>query len=99
MEPFSGPYVVNDFQVMEANGESVEAHSWEDTTPISAFGEIVIRTLFLMDHPYRKHRGRYRYDDETGVLSDQERCRGTLAAIGQLLQNPGVPIRIAEIDE
>jgi suppressor of ftsI len=38
---------VNDFQVIEVNGEPVEAHSWEDTTPIPAFGEIVIRTRFL----------------------------------------------------
>jgi len=38
---------VNDFQVIEVNGEPVAAHSWEDTTPIPAFGEIVIRTRFL----------------------------------------------------
>lgn len=38
---------VNDFQVMEINGEPVDAYSWEDTTPIPAFGEIVIRTRFL----------------------------------------------------
>jgi FtsP/CotA-like multicopper oxidase with cupredoxin domain len=38
---------VNDFQVTEINGEPVAAHSWEDTTPIPAFGEIVIRTRFL----------------------------------------------------
>src|SRR5829696_3729641 len=38
---------VNDFQVIEVNGEPIAAHSWEDTTPIPAFGEIVIRTCFL----------------------------------------------------
>ena len=38
---------VNDFQVIEVNGEPFAAHSWEDTTPIPAFGEIVIRTRFL----------------------------------------------------
>jgi suppressor of ftsI len=38
---------VNDFQVIEVNGEPVDAYSWEDTTPIPAFGEIVIRTRFL----------------------------------------------------
>jgi suppressor of ftsI len=38
---------INDFQVIEVNGEPVSAHSWEDTTPIPAFGEIVIRTRFL----------------------------------------------------
>jgi FtsP/CotA-like multicopper oxidase with cupredoxin domain len=38
---------VNDFQVIEVNGEPIAAHSWEDTTPIPAFGEIVIRTRFL----------------------------------------------------
>ncbi len=38
---------VNDFQVIEINGEPVDAYSLEDTTPIPAFGEIVIRTRFL----------------------------------------------------
>jgi suppressor of ftsI len=38
---------VNDFQVVEINGEPVDAYSWEDTTPIPAFGEIVIRSRFL----------------------------------------------------
>jgi suppressor of ftsI len=38
---------VNDFQVIEINGEAVDAYSWEDTTPIPAFGEIVIRSRFL----------------------------------------------------
>jgi suppressor of ftsI len=38
---------VNDFQVLEVNGESVDAWSWEDTTPIPAFGEVLIRTRFL----------------------------------------------------
>ena len=38
---------VNDFQVIEIDGEPVDAFSWEDTTPIPAFGEIVIRTRFL----------------------------------------------------
>jgi suppressor of ftsI len=38
---------VNDFQVIEVNGEPVDAYSWEDTTPIPAFGEILIRTRFL----------------------------------------------------
>jgi suppressor of ftsI len=38
---------VNDFQVVEIDGEPVDAYSWEDTTPIPAFGEIVIRTRFL----------------------------------------------------
>jgi FtsP/CotA-like multicopper oxidase with cupredoxin domain len=38
---------VNDFQVIEVNGEPVDAYSWEDTTPVPAFGEIVIRTRFL----------------------------------------------------
>jgi suppressor of ftsI len=38
---------VNDFQVVSINGEPVDADSWEDTTPIPAFGEIVIRTRFL----------------------------------------------------
>lgn len=38
---------VNDFQVVEINGEPVDANSLEDTTPIPAFGEIVIRTRFL----------------------------------------------------
>jgi len=38
---------VNDFQVMSVNGEPVQAWSWEDTTPIPADGEIVIRTRFL----------------------------------------------------
>ena len=38
---------VNDYQVVSINGEPVDAYSWEDTTPIPAFGEIVIRTRFL----------------------------------------------------
>jgi len=38
---------VNDFQVVSINGEPVDADSWEDTYPIPAFGEIVIRTRFL----------------------------------------------------
>ncbi|MGH2618649.1 MAG: multicopper oxidase domain-containing protein [Thermomicrobiales bacterium] len=38
---------VNDFQVIAVNGEPVDARSWEDTTLIPAFGEIVIRTSFL----------------------------------------------------
>jgi FtsP/CotA-like multicopper oxidase with cupredoxin domain len=38
---------VNDFQVVSINGDPVDADSWEDTTPIPAFGEIVIRTRFL----------------------------------------------------
>ena len=38
---------VNDFQVVSINGEPVDAYSWEDTTPIPEFGEIVIRTRFL----------------------------------------------------
>src|SRR5215211_5911414 len=38
---------VNDFQVIEVNGEPVDAYSWEDTTPLPAFGEVVIRTRFL----------------------------------------------------
>jgi FtsP/CotA-like multicopper oxidase with cupredoxin domain len=38
---------VNDFQVISVNGEPVEPHSWEDTFPIDAFGEIVIRSRFL----------------------------------------------------
>jgi FtsP/CotA-like multicopper oxidase with cupredoxin domain len=38
---------VNDFQVTEINGEPVDAYSWEDTTPLPAFGEVVIRTRFL----------------------------------------------------
>ncbi|MBA3449635.1 MAG: multicopper oxidase family protein [Chloroflexia bacterium] len=38
---------VNDFQLVEINGEPFAAHSWEDTTPIPAMGEIVIRTRFL----------------------------------------------------
>ncbi len=38
---------VNDFQVVSVNGEPVDADSWEDTTPIPAFGEIVIRSRFL----------------------------------------------------
>jgi hypothetical protein len=38
---------VNDFQVVSINGESVAADTWEDTTPIPVFGEIVIRTRFL----------------------------------------------------
>jgi suppressor of ftsI len=37
---------VNDFQVVEINGEPVDAYSWEDTTPLPAFGEVVIRTRF-----------------------------------------------------
>jgi FtsP/CotA-like multicopper oxidase with cupredoxin domain len=38
---------VNDFQVLSVNGEPVDAHSWEDTVPIPAHGEIVIRSRFL----------------------------------------------------
>ncbi|MFN8674940.1 MAG: multicopper oxidase family protein [Thermomicrobiales bacterium] len=38
---------VNDFQVIEVNGEPYEAHSWEDTFPLPAFGEVVIRSRFL----------------------------------------------------
>ncbi|MDQ3779357.1 MAG: multicopper oxidase family protein [Chloroflexota bacterium] len=38
---------VNDFQVVSINGEPFAARSWEDTTSIPAFGEIVIRTRFL----------------------------------------------------
>jgi suppressor of ftsI len=38
---------VNDFQVVEFDGEPVDAYSWEDTTPLPAFGEVVIRTRFL----------------------------------------------------
>jgi FtsP/CotA-like multicopper oxidase with cupredoxin domain len=38
---------VNDFQVISVNGEPVDAHSWEDTVPIPAHGEIVIRSRFL----------------------------------------------------
>ena len=38
---------VNDFQVIEVNGEPVDAYSWEDTTPLPAFGEVVIRSRFL----------------------------------------------------
>ena len=38
---------VNDFQVVEIDGEPVDAYSWEDTTPLPAFGEVVIRTRFL----------------------------------------------------
>jgi FtsP/CotA-like multicopper oxidase with cupredoxin domain len=38
---------VNDYQVVSINGEPVDAYSWEDTTPIPAFGELVIRTRFL----------------------------------------------------
>ena len=30
---------VNDFQVIEVNGEPVDAYSWEDTTPIPAPSE------------------------------------------------------------
>jgi hypothetical protein len=52
---------------MEVNGESVEAHSWDGTMSIPAFGEIVIRRSFLMcsgklvDHfhiPDHEDRGR-----------------------------------------
>lgn len=38
---------VNDFQLISINGEPYEARSWEDTTPIPAGGEIVIRSRFL----------------------------------------------------
>lgn len=38
---------VNDFQVISVNGEPVDAWSWEDTTPLPAFGEVVIRSRFL----------------------------------------------------
>jgi FtsP/CotA-like multicopper oxidase with cupredoxin domain len=38
---------VNDFQVISVNGQEVEPYSWEDTTPIPANGEIVIRSRFL----------------------------------------------------
>lgn len=38
---------VNDFQVISVNSEPLEPHSWEDTTSISAFGEVVIRSRFL----------------------------------------------------
>jgi FtsP/CotA-like multicopper oxidase with cupredoxin domain len=38
---------VNDFQVIEVNGEPVDAYSLEDTTPLPAFGEVVMRTRFL----------------------------------------------------
>lgn len=38
---------VNDFQLIEVNGEPVDPWSWEDTTPIPAFGEVLIRTRFL----------------------------------------------------
>src|SRR5829696_95696 len=38
---------VNDFQVIEVNGEPIAAHSWEDTPPIPAFGEVLIRSRFL----------------------------------------------------
>ena len=38
---------VNDFQVIEVNGQPHEADSWEDTFPLPAFGEVVIRTRFL----------------------------------------------------
>jgi FtsP/CotA-like multicopper oxidase with cupredoxin domain len=43
---------VNDFQVVEIDGEPVAARTWEDTTSIPAFGELVIRTRFL-DFPGR----------------------------------------------
>jgi FtsP/CotA-like multicopper oxidase with cupredoxin domain len=33
---------------MEVNGESVEAHSWDGTMSIPAFGEIVIRRRVLI---------------------------------------------------
>lgn len=38
---------VNDFQVIEVNGEPYDADSWEDTFPLPAFGEVVIRSRFL----------------------------------------------------
>lgn len=38
---------VNDFQVISVNGEAVEPRSWEDTVPIPAMGEIVMRSRFL----------------------------------------------------
>lgn len=38
---------VNDFQVISVNGEPVDPYSWEDTTPLPAFGEVVIRSRFL----------------------------------------------------
>ena len=38
---------VNDFQVISVNGEPFDAWSWEDTFPIPAFGEVVIRSRFL----------------------------------------------------
>jgi suppressor of ftsI len=38
---------VNDFQVMSVNREPVDPYSREDTTPVPAFGRIVIRTRFL----------------------------------------------------
>jgi FtsP/CotA-like multicopper oxidase with cupredoxin domain len=56
---------VNDFQVTEIDGEPVDAHSWEDTTAIPAFGEIVMRTRFL-DFP-----GKFVY--HCHVLSHEDR--------------------------
>ncbi len=38
---------VNDFQVIEVNGKPHDANSWEDTFPLPAFGEVVIRSRFL----------------------------------------------------
>ena len=38
---------VNDYQVISINGEPYEARSWEDTTAVPAYGEIVMRTRFL----------------------------------------------------
>lgn len=38
---------VNDFQVISINGEPVDPYSWEDTFPLPAFGEAVIRSRFL----------------------------------------------------
>ncbi|MFT4041306.1 MAG: multicopper oxidase family protein, partial [Thermomicrobiales bacterium] len=38
---------VNDFQVISVNGQPHEARSWEDTFPVPAFDEIVMRTRFL----------------------------------------------------
>jgi FtsP/CotA-like multicopper oxidase with cupredoxin domain len=38
---------VNDFQVIAIEGEPLNAYSWEDTTSIPAFGEIVMRTRLL----------------------------------------------------
>ena len=34
---------VNDFQVISVNGQPVEPHSWEDTTPVPAFGDTLWR--------------------------------------------------------